>query len=275
MANILPLEKKIAVISALAEGNAIRSIERMTGIHRDTIMRLGVKVGEGCARLMADRMRGLDSRVIQMDEIWGFIGKKQKNASPADRRAGLGDVWTFVAIDAESKMVPCFLVGLRDRYHADCFVEDLSKRLTRRPQISTDGLSAYVEAVERGFGCEVDYAQVVKTYGASELDDQRRYSPARLLSIKKIVVSGAPDETLISTSYVERQNLTMRMHMRRLTRLTNAFSKKLENFKAAVGLYFAYYNFVRVHKSLRMTPAMAGGVTDHVWTLEELMREAA
>lgn len=275
MANVLPLQKQIAVISALAEGNAIRSIERMTGIHRDTIMRLGVKIGEGCARMMADRMTGLDSRVIQLDEIWGFIGKKQKNASPADRRAGLGDVWTFVAIDAESKMVPNFFVGNRDRYSAHCFVEDLAKRLTRRPQISTDGLSAYVDAVEAGFGSEVDYAQVVKTYGASELDDQRRYSPARLLSVKKIVVSGTPDETLISTSYVERQNLTMRMHMRRLTRLTNAFSKKLENFKAAVGLYFAYYNFVRIHKSLRMTPAMAGGVTDHVWTVEELLREAA
>lgn len=275
MANVLPLAKQVAVISALAEGNSIRSIERMTGIHRDTIMRLGVKIGDGCARLMDGKMRELDSRVVQMDEIWGFVGKKQKNASAADRRKGLGDVWTFVAIDAESKMVPCYRVGLRDGYNADCFVQDLANRLSRRPQLSSDGLSAYVDAVERGFGSEVDYAQVVKTYGASELSDQRRYSPATLTSIKKIVVSGTPDETLISTSYIERQNLTMRMHMRRLTRLTNAFSKKLENFKAAVGLYFAYYNFVRVHKSLRMTPAMAGGVTDHVWTVEELLKAAA
>lgn len=275
MANILPIEKQTAIISALAEGNSIRSIERMTGIHRDTIMRLGVKIGEGCARIMDEKMRQLESRVIQMDEIWGFIGKKQKNATTADRRAGLGDCWTFVAIDAESKMVPCFLVGQRDGYHADCFVEDLANRLQRRPQISSDGLRAYVDAVERGFGSEADYGQVVKTYGASELDDQRRYSPAKLASIQKIIVSGNPDETLISTSYVERQNLTMRMHMRRLTRLTNAFSKKLENFKAAVGLYFAYYNFVRVHKSLRMTPAMAGGVTDHIWTVEELLKAAA
>jgi len=172
-------------------------------------------------------------------------------------------------------MVPCFLVGLRDRYHADCFVEDLAKRLNRRPQISTDGRATYVEAVERGFGSEVDYGQVVKTYGATELSDQRRYSPATLTSIKKIVVSETPDKSLISTSYIERQNLTMRMHMRRLTRLTNAFSKKLENFKAAVRLYFAYYNFVRIHKSVRMTPAMAGGVTDHVWTLDELLAAAA
>jgi hypothetical protein len=171
-------------------------------------------------------------------------------------------------------MVPCFLVGLRDRYHANCFVEDLAKRLNRRPQIFSDGLSAYVEAVEYDFGCEVDYGQVVKTYGTSDLADQRRYSPAKLTSIRKIVVSGTPDDSLISTAYVERQNLTMRMHMRRLTRLTNAFSKKLENFKAAVGLYFAYCNFVRIHKSLRMTPAIAGGVTDHVWTLEELLGAA-
>lgn len=275
MANVLPLEKQITVISALAEGNAIRAIERMTGIHRDTIMRLGVKIGEGCARVMAEKMTGLDCRVIQMDEIWGFIGKKQKNASEADKRAGMGDAWTFVAIDAETKLVPCFHVGLRTAYHADCFVEDLSKRLTRRPQISTDGLSAYVDAIESGFGSEVDYGQVVKTYGMADATDARRYSPAKLTSVKKIVMSGTPDETLISTSYVERQNLTMRMHMRRLTRLTNAFSKKLENFKAAVGLYFAYYNFVRVHKSIRMTPAMAAGVTDHIWTVEELLQAAA
>lgn len=177
----------------------------MTGIHRGTIMRLGLRVGEGCARLMGEKMHRLDSKVVQMDEIWGLVGKNQKNATAADRREGLGDVWTFVAIDAESKMVPCFLVGLRDGYHADCFVEDLAKRLNNRPQLSSDGLSAYVDAVERGFGSEVDYGQVVKTYGATELSDQRRYSPATLTSIKKLVVSGEPDKALISTSYIERQ----------------------------------------------------------------------
>jgi IS1 family transposase len=274
MANILPLEKQIAVISALAEGSAIRSIERMTGIHRDTIMRLGVKIGEGCARIMDERMRELDCRVVQLDEIWGFIGKKNKNATAAERHAGLGDAWTFVAIDAESKMVPAFLVGKRDRYNTHCFAEDLSKRLMRRPQISSDAYDTYANAVDAAFGSEVDYGQVVKIYGMSDTEDQRRYSPSKLKSSFRTVISGQPDTTLISTSYIERQNLTMRMHMRRLTRLTNAFSKKLENFKAAVGLYFAYYNFVRIHKSLRMTPAMAGGVTDHVWTMEELLREA-
>ncbi|MGA3172443.1 MAG: IS1 family transposase [Chthoniobacteraceae bacterium] len=274
MSNILSPEKQTAVISALAEGNSIRSIERMTGIHRDTIMRLGVRVGDGCAAVMDATMRNLDCRLIQMDEIWGFIGKKQKQATAEDRRAGLGDVWTFVAVDVESRMVPAYLVGQRDSYHTDCFVEDLAARLNRRPQISSDAMNAYADAVERGFGADVDYGQLIKIYGAAEVSEQRRYSPAKLIDVRKFVVAGHPDESLISTSYVERQNLTMRMHMRRLTRLTNAFSKKLDNFKSAVSLHFGYYNFVRVHKSLRMTPAMAGGVTNHIWTVPELMEAA-
>lgn len=274
MANNLSPDKQAIAVRALAEGNSIRSVERMTGIHRDTVMRLGVRVGEGCARVMDAKMRNLDCRVIQMDEIWGFIGKKQKNATPDDRREGMGDVWTFVAIDADSRMVPCYFVGKRDSYHADCFVEDLASRLNERVQLSSDALAAYRDAVETGFGGEVDYGQVIKVFKESQLVDHRRYSPAECIGVKKLVISGQPERGLISTSYVERQNLTMRMHMRRLTRLTNAFSKKLENFKAAVGLHFGYYNFVRVHKSLRMTPAMAGGVTDHVWSIEELMEHA-
>jgi IS1 family transposase len=274
MANILSPDKQDAVISALAEGNSIRSIERMTGIHRDTIMRLGVRVGEGCAAIMDSTMRNLECRLIQMDEIWGFVGKKQKHASGEDSRAGLGDVWTFVAIDVESRMVPAYLVGKRDGYHADTFVSDLASRLNNRPQISSDAMAAYADAVERGFGANADYGQVVKIYGAAEIADQRRYSPAQLIDVRKLIVAGNPDESLISTSYVERQNLTMRMHMRRLTRLTNGFSKKLENFRAAVALHFGYYNFVRVHKTLRMTPAMAGGVTDHIWTVPELVEAA-
>ena len=195
-----------------------------------------------------------------MDEIWGFIGKKQKNLRPGDEAKGLGDAWTFVAIDAETRMVPAYRVGKRDSYNANCFVEDLAARLdSERVQVSTDAFAAYTEAIERGFGCEADYGQIVKTYGATDVEGQRRYSPAEIVHIKRKVVSGNPDPKLISTSYIERQNLTMRMHMRRLTRLTNAFSKKLDNFKSAVSLHFAYYNFVRVHKSLRMTPAMAGG----------------
>ncbi len=262
------------VVSALTEGNSIRSIERMTGVHRDTIMRLGVRVGNGCAAVMDSTMRNLECKLIQMDEIWGFVGMKNRTATQADRRAGLGDAWTFVAIDAESRMVPAYLVGKRDGYHADAFVADLASRLSEHVQLSSDGLAAYVDAVERGFGANVDYGQVVKIYGAADIADQRRYSPAQLVEVRKLSVSGNPITDLISTSYVERQNLTMRMHMRRLTRLTNAFSKKIENFKAAVSLHFGYYNFVRVHKSLRCTPAMAGGVTDHIWTVPELMEAA-
>lgn len=274
MSYILSNEKQTMVVSALAEGNSIRSIERMTGIHRDTIMRLGVRVGEGCAAVMDSTMRNLECRLIQMDEIWGFVGMKNWRANEEKRRAGFGDVWTFVAIDAESRMVPAYLVGKRDGYHADAFVADLASRLSEHVQLSSDGLAAYVDAVERGFGADVDYGQVVKIYGAADIADQRRYSPAQLVEVRKLSVSGNPITDLISTSYVERQNLTMRMHMRRLTRLTNAFSKKIENFKAAVSLHFGYYNFVRVHKSLRCTPAMAGGVTDHIWTVPELMEAA-
>ena len=275
MANILPREKQISVIGALAEGQSIRAIERLTGIHQDTICRLGRRVGEACTKIMQEKMTGLACSKIQMDEIWGFIGKKQANLKPGDAAKGLGDVWTFVAIDADTRMVPAFHVGKRDSYNANCFVEDLAARLdSERVQVSTDALAAYTGAIERGFGANADYGQIVKTYGASEIAGQRRYSPPEIVSIKRRVVSGNPDVNEISTSYVERQNLTMRMHMRRLTRLTNAFSKKLENFKAAVGLHFGYYNFVRVHKSLRCTPAMAGGVTDAVWSIGDLVDAA-
>ncbi len=275
MSNNLSTEKQAAIVHSLAEGNSIRSIERMTGVHRDTIMRLGLRVGEGCAAVMDSEMRGLNCRVIQMDEIWGFCGMKQKRTDAEDRRAGMGDVWTFVAIDAESRMVPAYLVSnTRRKYDATAFCEDLASRLNQRVQISSDALKSYADAVERGFGANVDYGQVVKVYGQEDIAAQRRYSPAKLVGIHKEVVTGLPDEALISTSYVERQNLTMRMHMRRLTRLTNGFSKKIENFRAAVGLHFGYYNFVRVHKSLRCTPAMAGGVTDHIWTVPELMEAA-
>ena len=265
-------EKQTAVISALAEGSSIRSIERITGIHRDTIMRLGVRVGERCAEVMDSTMRNLQTRVLQFDEIWGFIGKKQKHATREDRGAGLGDVWTFVAIDAESRMVPAYLVSsTRRKYDAVEFCEDVASRINGRAQISTDALKSYADAIERGFGAEADYGQILKVYGEQNLNDARRYSPAKLVKVERSIVSGQPDPALISTSYVERQNLTMRMHMRRLTRLTNGFSKKIENFRAAVALHFGYYNFVRVHKTLRCTPAMAGGVTDHVWTVPELI----
>lgn len=259
------------MIGALAEGTSIRSIERLAGIHRDTIMRLGVKIGENCAKLMDSTMRNLNADKIQVDEIWGYVGKKQKNAKFSDMRKGLGDVWTWIAVDADSRMVASFLVGKRDNYHARTFVEDLASRLSHRVQISSDALASYIDAVERGFGSEVDYGQIVKTFTSTDLAEQRRYSPPDILQVRHTVIKGNPERRSISTSYVERQNLTVRMHCRRLARLTNAFSKKLDNFKAAVALHFAYYNFVRVHKSLRMTPAMAAGVTDRIWTIADLL----
>lgn len=276
MANILSLEKQITCIGGLAEGQSIRAIERLTGVHQDTICRLGVRVGNACGKIMDEKMQGLSCSKVQLDEIWGFIGKKQKNILPGDAAKGLGDVWTFVAVDADTRMVPAYRVGKRDSYNANCFVEDLASRLDgERVQVSTDALAAYTEAIERGFGANADYGQIVKTYGATDVEGRRRYSPPEIVNITRKVVSGEPVQADISTSYVERQNLTMRMHMRRLTRLTNAFSKKLDNFKAAVSLHFAYYNFVRIHKSLRCTPAMAGGVTNTVWSIRDLVEAAA
>ena len=270
--NVLSKEKQCTVVSALAEGNSIRSIERMTGINRNTIMNLGVRIGKACEKIMDERMRNLACSKIQMDEVWGFVGKKQRNLRIGDDYRFVGDVWTFVSVDADSRMVPNYFIGKRDAYSANCFVEDLAARLdSERVQVSTDSLRAYVDAIERGFGSRVDYGQIVKTYTLTDLAEQRRYSPPDIVNIKRTIISGRPDVETISTSYVERQNLTMRMHMRRLTRLTNAFSKKIENFKAAVALHFAYYNFVRIHKSLRMTPAMTGGVTDKIWEVSDLI----
>lgn len=274
MSNILKMEKQIQVISALAEGNSIRSIERMTGIHQDTIMRLGVRIGEGCARLIDQKMRDLPCKDLQLDEIWGFVGKKQKNASEEDEQKGLGDAWTYVAIDAATKAVPCFTVGKRNAATTRDFIANLSGRLKNRPQLSTDGLKFYADAIDAAFGGDVDYGKIVKTYANEATGNTRRYSPSELVHVEKERVTGNPDMTLVSTSYVERQNLTMRMHMRRLTRLTNAFSKKLENFKAAVALHFGYYNFVKMHQSLKATPAMALGVTTSLWTVADLIEQA-
>jgi IS1 family transposase len=273
MANVLPTDKKIQVIAALAEGSCIRSIERMTGIHRDTIMRLGVKVGEGCTRLMDQTMRELSCERLEMDEIWGFVGKKDRNVKPGD--CGVGNVWTFCAIDAQTKLVPAFKIGNRDMATAEAFMADVASRMKNRVQISTDGLNAYVAAIEKAFGGDVDYAQIVKTYGPQELNGARRYSPAEFVSAEKKVINGLPDDSLISTSYVERLNATTRHHMRRLTRLTLAFSKKRANFDAAVGLHFAYYNFVKRHSTLRCTPAMAAGVTSGFWTVGDLVEASA
>jgi IS1 family transposase len=273
MAYNLSTEKKVLAVSMLAEGSSIRSIERITGVNRNTIMNLGVRVGTACAKIHDEKMHGLQSTKIQVDEIWGFIGKKRKQAKEADVATGLGDVWTFIGLDPDTKLIPCFLVGQRDAYHAKTFMEDLAKRVAKRIQVSTDALAAYPEAVEYGFGAEVDYAQVVKTYCLTNLnkDAASRYSPAEVVKVERKRIFGNPVKEDVSTSHVERQNLTLRMHCRRLTRLTNAFSKKRENFEAAVALNFAYYNFVKTHGALKMTPAMAAGIESSHWTVAELV----
>ena len=268
--NRLSLARRAQILSCLIEGNSIRSTECMTDTHRDTIMRLLVEVGDGCAKLMDEEIRKLTCQRLQVDEIWSFVGKKQAQIKPGDDRSRLGDQWTFVALDPDTKIVPAYRVGKRTRRNAVAFMGNLSERLANRVQISSDALNSYVDAVERAFGADVDYGQVVKFYD-SEPIGPGRYAPPRVVSQKKIVVAGNPDRTHISTSLVERQNLTMRMSMRRFTRLTNAFSKKLENLEAAVALHFAHYNFVRIHKTLRCTPAMAAGVSDRLWSLEELV----
>jgi IS1 family transposase len=267
--NRTPLARRTQIINCLVEGNSIRSTERMTNTHRDTIMRLLVQVGEGCAKIMDEKMHDLDCKRLQVDEIWSYVGKKQAQLKPGES-VRAGDFWTFVALDPDTKLVPAYRVGKRTKVNAVAFMSDVSERLTNRLQISSDALRSYVDAVEQAFGADVDYGQAVKFYDAEPIGPGR-YSPPRVVSQQKIVVTGNPDQRHISTSLVERQNLTMRMSMRRFTRLTNAFSKKVENLQAAVALHFAHYNFVRVHKSLRVTPAMAAGVSDTLWSLEELV----
>ncbi len=272
--NRVPLARRTQIINCLVEGNSIRSTERMTGTHRDTICRLLVEVGAGCAQLMDEQMRELPSCRIQVDEIWAYVGKKQAHLSPQDDRGRLGDMWTFVALDPDTKLIPSYRVGKRNAGNAVAFMTDLSERLADRAQISSDALAAYVDAVERAFGADVDYGQEVKFY-APEPTGAGRYSPPRVTDRQRIVIAGNPDQAHISTSLVERQNLTMRMSMRRFTRLTNAFSKKVENLAAAVSLHFAHYNFVRVHRTLRVTPAMEAGVSTRLWTLDELVERTS
>jgi IS1 family transposase len=279
MANMLSTDKKIAVIGALAEGSSIRSIERITGVHRDTIMRLGVKVGQDCTAqdctaMMDAKMRNLSCKRLEMDEIWGFVGKKERHVKQGDSME-VGSVWTFCAIDSDTKLVPAFKVGHRDPATTQAFVKDVAERMAYRVQISTDGLRHYVAAMDKAFGQDVDYAQIIKIYGNDQVDNRRYSPPSGVQSAKKLIYTGNPEEDLISTSYVERLNATTRLHMRRLTRLTLAFSKKHENFVAAVGLHFAYYNFVKRHNTLRMTPAMAAGVESTQLSVGELLEAAA
>jgi IS1 family transposase len=269
----LSKDKKTLAVSMLCEGSSIRAIERVTGVHRDTIMRLGVRVGMECNKIHNQKVTGLNCTLIEVDEIWGFIGKKRKNAEAWDHLQGLGDVWTFIAIDPVSKLIPAFHVGQRTILHADCFLRDLASRLNNRIQLSSDGLAAYRETAEDVFECKVDYGQVVKTYSFINLNQAAagRYSPAEVVKVSKSVIAGEPNKDLISTSHVEKQNHTLRMHCRRLTRLTNAFSKKLENFVAAVCLNFVYYNFCKKHGAIGATPAQAAGIEPKRWPVAELI----
>jgi IS1 family transposase len=269
--NRLSTDQRVRIISALVEGNSIRATCRMTGVSKNTVTKLLVDIGIVCSIYQDRMMRDLACERIQCDEIWAFCYAKQKNV-PQDKQgqSGYGDVWTWVALDADTKLVPSFRVGGRDAIDAHAFMTDLAKRLRHRVQLTTDGLNTYLIAVRDAFENDIDYAQLVRLYG-TDGGSAGRYSPPVCIGSIPQAVSGNPDPEHISTSYVERQNLTMRMSMRRFTRLANAFSKKLENLTAAVSLHFFHYNLCRVHRSLGTTPAVAAGVTDHAWTIRELV----
>lgn len=274
--NRLSEAKRTAVVRCLVEGNSIRATVRITGASKNTIVKLLVDLGAACSEYQDRVLRDLTCRHVQADEIWSFCNAKARNV-PEEHRGepGWGDVWTWVALDADTKLVPTWAIGDRSAGMAWHLFSDLRERLTGRMQLTTDGHNAYMEAVEGTFHGEVDYAQLVKIYGKDPADDEKRYSPAKCLGATVHRVSGLPDPKHIGTSHVERQNLTMRMGMRRFTRLTNAFSRKVENLAAAVSLHFMYYNFARPHQSLASpyprTPAMAAGVADHVWRIEEIV----
>ena len=276
--NKLSLNRQAQIIKVLCEGNSIRSTARITGTAINTVVKLLREVGAACLSYQDKAMRNLTCQKLQCDEIWSFVYAKDKNV-PKEHNGefGYGDVWTFTAIDADTKLVPAWFVGMRNADYAYAFTNDLKGRLANRVQLTTDGHGMYLEAIEHAFGADVDYGMLVKLYG-QEPEGGKRYSPAKCISAHKHTVQGKPDYEAISTSYVERQNLTMRMSMRRFTRLTNAFSKKLENHECALPLYFMHYNFARPHKTLTnpypKTPAMVAGLTNHIWTIEEIVKLA-
>jgi IS1 family transposase len=268
--NSLNIAERTQIVKAIVEGNSVRSTCRMTGRSKGAVLKLLVELGNACAEFHDRTVRNLRVKRLQADEIWSFVGAKAKNTSIEKKQQGWGDTWTWTAIDADTKLCVSYLVGGRDASWAQEFMQDCADRISNRVQITTDGHKAYLEAVEHAFGADIDYAQLQKIYGAPSEAEQRKYSPARCIGCDMKVVSGNPDPKHVSTSYVERQNLSMRMGMRRFTRLTNGFSKKIENHCHAIALYFMYYNFGRVHQTLRVTPAMESGLADHVWTIEEI-----
>ncbi len=267
--NKLDTKERAQLISVLVEGNSLRATARICDVAFNTVLKFVPQIGQACAEYQDKAFLNLKCKRIQCDEIWSFCYAKQKNV-PENKQGvlGYGDVWTWVAMDAETKLVPSFMVGRRDAQTAKIFIDDLASRLSNRVQLTTDGYKVYLEAVESAFGCEIDYAILVKMYESSQ--EETRYSPARCMGCKGTPITGNPDRKHISTSFIERQNLTMRMGMRRFTRLTNAFSKKIENHALHLALHYMYYNFVRIHKTLRVTPAMAANVTDHLWSVEEI-----
>jgi IS1 family transposase len=270
--NKLSLEKRSRILSALVEGNSMRSTSRMVDVSINSVTKLLIDAGMACSEYQDATLRNLSCKRIEVDEIWAFCYAKQKNvegAKAAPERAG--DIWTWTALCAETKLVPSWMIGNRDGDTAKTFIADLASRLSNRVQLTSDGLKTYLEAVEGAFGADIDYAMLVKIYGEAP-EGQRRYSPAEFSGSKKTTITGSPDPDYVSTSFVERQNLTMRMNMRRFTRLTNGFSKKAENLEHAVALHFMHYNFVRIHKTIRVTPAMAAGVTDRLWEIEDIAR---
>ncbi len=272
--NRLSTKDRARILSVLCEGVGVNAACRVTGASKNTVLKLLAEVGEACALYQDRVMKGLTCKRIECDEIWSFVGMKERNV-PEELRGvvGFGDVYTWTAIDADTKLVPCWHVGNRSIGAARSFMGDLAQRLANRVQLTTDGYKSYLTAVEESFGNDIDFAQLIKVYGTEGQgkEDARRYSPAECTGIEKKRIAGNPDMENVSTSYVERQNLTMRMHMRRFTRLTNALSKKMENHMHAISLYFMFYNFCKIHKTLRVTPAMEAGITDHVWDLEEVI----
>lgn len=273
--NRLPIAKRVAVVSALVEGCSVRSTSRLTGVAKGTILRLLADVGAACARYQDGAIRNVPARRVQIDEIWSFVACKQKNVTDEirERSSKAGDAWTFVAIDPQTKLVLSWLVGTRDAGCATEFMQDVAGRLANRIQLTTDGHKMYLSAVEDAFGSAIDYAMLQKIYGADP-QAEKRYSPAVCLGCKVDLIAGDPDPAHIGTSHVERQNLTMRMNIRRFTRLTNAFSKKIENHMHSVALFYMHYNFVRVHQTLRVTPAMEAGLTSRVWSIQDIVQLA-
>jgi IS1 family transposase len=269
--NKLNTEKRAQVVAALVEGNSLRSTVRMTGVAKRTVSRLLVELGEACSRYQDKAFVNLKCRRLQCDEVWTFTFAKEKNCTAEMKAKGYGDTWTWVAMDADSKLVPCWVVGQRHAGVAYHFIHDLKSRLAHRVQLTTDAHGAYLSAIEDAFGCEVDYAQLIKIYGDAPEQPDTRYSPAQCMGTRRAVISGSPDHNHISTSYIERQNYSMRTSIRRFTRLSSGFSKKLANHEHALAIHYMYYNFARVHSAHRLSPAMAAGVTDHLWSIEEIV----